>query len=303
MLRFYKQIWHYTGPSQVSLILLSLLVAALAAVPLQFQKDIINSLKPDLIIEDIFILCLGYLAIIITSNVLKFLLNYKSSVLGERTVKVIRQRVYSAQHSKLEQVRDPGTLTTIIAAEAEEVGRFVGAAIANPLLQVGTLVAIISYVALTQPYLGFFLVLIVAPQAAIVLILQKKVNSSVRKRTLVLRGATSAISSETLKNVQDVQADILADFDHIYTVRRKIFRLKLSMKFGMNLLNGIGLVGILMIGGVLMMNKGTDIGTVIASLAALDRINDPWRQLLNFYKELSSVRVKFDLIVGGASLS
>jgi ABC-type bacteriocin/lantibiotic exporter with double-glycine peptidase domain len=53
-----------------------------------------------------------------------------------------------------------------------------------------------------------------------------------------------------------------------------------------------------MIGGFLMMEGRSDIGTVVASISALEKINGPWRLLLNFYKELSSVRVKFDLIVG-----
>ncbi|WP_165798870.1 ABC transporter ATP-binding protein [Shimia abyssi] len=299
MLHFYKQIWLHTGRSQILLIILSLIVAALAAAPLQFQKDIINSLGPDLVVEQLLMLCLGYLGVITLSNIFKFMLNYRSSLLGEATIRMIRTRIYQSRYDPEARIkRDTGTLSTIIAAEAEEVGRFVGAAIANPLLQVGTLVSVISYVMATQPYLGVFLMLIVLPQLVIVLFLQERVNRRVKERTLTLRGATSEISKEDVEQLKAAQQGILDDFDEIYLTRRGIFRLKLSMKFAMNLLNGFGLVGILFIGGLLMMDGRSDVGTVVTAIAAQDKIRDPWRQLLNFYKELSSVRVKFDLIVG-----
>lgn len=300
MLKFYQRIWRATGRSQLALIALSLCVASLAAVPLRFQKDIINSFGPDLNVELLAWMCAGYLAVIIVTNLFKFALNYQSSLLGEATIRRIRAAIFRADQAEAMGAKNQnaGTVATIISAEAEEVGRFVGQAVANPLVQIGTLVSVIGYVASTQPYLGGFLMAIVAPQALLVYFLQEKVNRRVKERTIVLRHATGRISEDDVSNAQAAQIAILKDFDTIYETRRGIFRLKLSMKFAMNVLSGIGLVGILMIGGLLMMNNQTDIGTVVASIAALDKINGPWRLLLNFYKELSAVRVKYELIVG-----
>ncbi|WP_270730293.1 ABC transporter ATP-binding protein [Shimia sp. Alg240-R146] len=298
MWNFYARIWRNTGRAQLTLVVLSLIVAALAAAPLRFQKDIINSLGPDLQTNQLLYLCGGYLAVIVVTNIFKFALNYKSSVLGEDIIRRIRASIYGAHHNP-DTKRKPntGTLATIIAAEAEEVGRFVGQAVANPLLQIGTLVSVVSYVAATQPYLGGFLVLIILPQAAIVLFLQERVNRRVKERTIVLRQASSDISEEDLKNIHHVQEKTLQDFDQIFVIRRGIFKLKLSMKMAMNVISGIGLVGILLIGGLLMREGLSDVGTVVAAISALERINSPWRLLLNFYKELSAARVKFELIV------
>ncbi|GAA6178655.1 hypothetical protein NBRC116594_00930 [Shimia sp. NS0008-38b] len=302
MFKFYKRIWQVTGRVQVLLIVLSLVVAALAAVPLQFQKDIINSIGPDLDVNVLLSMCAGYFAVIAVTNLFKFLLNYRSSVLGEATIRRIRAAVYEARFGADKGLpiksESSGTVATILSAEAEEVGRFVGQAVANPLLQIGTLVSVVSFVAATQPYLGAFLVAIVLPQALIVLVLQEKVNTRVKSRTLVLRRATGAVSDQSLSDAAQISQDVLADFDEIYETRTGIFKLKLSMKFLMNLLSGAGLVGILLIGGLLMMHGRSDIGTVVASISALEKINSPWRLLLGFYKELSSVRVKYDLIVG-----
>ncbi len=302
MIRFYARILRATGKVQILLVALSLIVAALAAVPLQFQKDIINSLGPDLEVNSLIWMCGGYLAVIVVTNIFKFILNYRSNLLGEATIRRIRSAVYEARHDTSQELaiqkQSTGTIATIISAEAEEVGRFVGQALANPVVQLGTLVSVVSFVAATQPYLGGFLVAIVVPQALIVLLLQERVNRRVKERTIVLRHATGTLSEENLAEVKAAQQAVLDDFDEIYETRRGIFRLKLSMKFMMNILSGMGLVGILMIGGFLMMEGRADIGTVVASISALEKINGPWRLLLNFYKELSSVRVKFDLIVG-----
>ncbi|MGR3635926.1 MAG: ABC transporter transmembrane domain-containing protein [Shimia sp.] len=298
MWSFYARIWRSTGRAQILLVVLSLIVAALAAAPLRFQKDIINSLGPDLDTNILLMMCGGYLAVIVVTNIFKFILNYRSSLLGEDTIRRIRARIYGAHHDP-DAKRKPntGTLATIIAAEAEEVGRFVGQAVANPLLQVGTLFSVVSYVAATQPYLGAFLILIILPQAAIVLILQERVNRRVKERTIILRKASSEISDEEINEIHAVQQKIMDDFDEIFLTRRGIFKLKLSMKMAMNIISGIGLIGILLIGGLLMQRGLSDVGTVVASISALERINSPWRLLLNFYKELSAARVKFDLIV------
>ena len=69
------------------------------------------------------------------------------------------------------------------------------------------------------------------------------------------------------------------------------------MKFALNVINGLGTVGLLLIGGLLFMDGKTDIGSIVASLTALGRINDPWRELIAFYRQLSAVRVRFDLLV------
>ncbi|MCP4823976.1 MAG: ABC transporter ATP-binding protein, partial [Shimia sp.] len=77
---FYVRIWRNTARAQIYLVVLSLIVAALAAAPLQFQKDIINSLGPDLETNRLLLLCGGYLSVIVVTNIFKFALNYRSSL-------------------------------------------------------------------------------------------------------------------------------------------------------------------------------------------------------------------------------
>ncbi|MEM7464813.1 MAG: ABC transporter transmembrane domain-containing protein [Pseudomonadota bacterium] len=296
MVELYRRIWIVTGRQQIILIVLSLLVAALAAAPLQFQKDIINGLSESMQMQQLVLLCAGYMAVLALSSSLKFAMNYRSAILSEWVIKRIRNFIYEdnlGPESETDKAR--GTIVTMIAAEAEEVGNFAGEALATPLLQLGILVSVTLFVAVSQPYLGLFVVGVIVPQAVLVLTLQKFINRRVAQRVKVLRHSTGTISAQKVKEVQQAVID---DFNEIFETRRHIFKLKFSMKFAINLLQGAGIVGILLIGGIMFLDGKTDIGTVVASLTALAKVNDPWRALIAFYRNLSTVRVKFDLLVG-----
>ncbi len=295
MLELYRRIWKVTGRQQILLIVLSLAIAALAAVPLQFQKDIINGLGANMTKQHLLMLCAGYFGVLLLNSGLKFVANYRSSILSETVIRRIRKVVYNDRDDYIASGADErGKLVTIIAAEAEEVGKFAGESISAPVLQLGTLVSVTGYIAWTQPFLGLFLLGVIFPQAVIVLTLQKFVNERVRQRVRTLRHATSTITNDDIKQTQQT---ILDDFDEIYETRRGTYALKCSMKFALNLINGLGTVGILALGGFLMMAGKTDIGSIVASLSALGRINDPWRELIVFYRQLSAVRVQFDLLM------
>ena len=295
MFELYKRIWNATGRSQILLIILALAVAALAAVPLQYQKDIINGLGEAMSKQQLITLCAGYLGILLLNSGLKFVMNYRSSILSESVIQKIRKRIYNERDDYIASGADGrGKLVTIIAAEAEDVGKFAGEAIVSPVLQLGTLVSVTSYIAWTQPLLGLFLLGVIFPQAVIVLTLQRFVNERVRKRVKALRHATIEITN---KDIKQTQQTILDDFDEIYETRRGIYAFKFSMKFALNVINGLGTVGILLLGGFLFMDGKTDIGSIVASLSALGRINDPWHELVAFYRQLSAVRIRFDLLL------
>ena len=52
----------------------------------------------------------------------------------------------------------------------------------------------------------------------------------------------------------------------------------------------------LVVGGYLVLQGQTELGTIVAFLSGLDRINDPWNELVNFYREWSVTEVKYALI-------
>jgi ABC-type multidrug transport system fused ATPase/permease subunit len=298
MLELYQRIWLGTWPAQIVLVVLSLSIAALAAVPLQYHKDIINGLAGSMERHELLRLGAQFLGILVLSAAVKFVLGYRMSILCETAIRLVRTRIYLKQGNAREPgVDEPvqqGTLATMIAAEAEEVGKFVGAAVSTPVMQVGILVSVVAFIAANQPYLGLLAMGVVLPQALIVILLQKHINARIAERVTALRRATNRVVAEDIKGVEQA---ILSDFDAVYEARRGIYLLKQSSKFALNAINGIGIAGALVLGGWLVLEGQADIGIVVAAVAGLNRIAQPWRELIAFYRELSAVRVKFHLLL------
>jgi ABC-type bacteriocin/lantibiotic exporter with double-glycine peptidase domain len=298
LLDLYRAVWRVTGRQQLLLIGLSVTVAALAAAPLRFQQLVVNGLVAGGDVRRIAWLCGGFLAVSLLSSVLKFALNMRLSVLGERIVLLVRERLYSTSvaNSVLGVTGGPkrGTLVTMLAAEAEAVGSFAGSAIASPVMQLGTLISVISFILASQPWLGVLALGVVLPQAAIVVIMQRRLNRRVRQRVQSLRDASDRISESDLARVED---EVLADFRDVFETRRRIFFLKLSSKLALNAISIAGTVGILFLGGWLVVRGRSDVGTVMASLTGLMRIEAPWRELVGFFRTASTVRVKYAMLV------
>jgi ABC-type bacteriocin/lantibiotic exporter with double-glycine peptidase domain len=210
-------------------------------------------------------------------------------MLSENVIRRIRTSVYGNRSEK----QDRGALAVMISAEAEDVGRFAGSAMASPLIQLGTMVTVITFIAVNQPYLGLLVVFVVVPQALIAISVQQRINHRISYRIRVLRQATSRIAAEAVKSAGD---GVLHDFDEIYEARRKIFLFKFSSRFALNVITALGTVGVLVLGGTLVINGRTDIGIVVAAMSGLTRVAEPWRELLAFYRDLSSVRIKYELL-------
>jgi ABC-type bacteriocin/lantibiotic exporter with double-glycine peptidase domain len=287
-----------TGRRQPLLIVMAVAVAALAAVPLKFQQLVINGLVAGGDARSLVWLCLGFLGAVLLSAGLKFVLRLGIAHLGERVVLLIRQRLYGTyladSAAAVPDLPKRGTIVTMLAAEAELVGAFAGSAIAMPLVQVGTLLSVTAFILAQQPWLGLLVLAVVLPQALIVRALQARINARVRERVAALRRASDHISEADL---QAVEAAVNADFEEVYATRKKIFVLKLSSKLALQLISAMGVFGILLLGGLLVLDGRSDVGTVVASLTGLARLEGPWRELIAFFRSASTVRVKYELLV------
>ncbi len=292
MIQLYKIIWRVSGRRQLVLILLSLAVAGLSAVPLSYQKEIINALaNAEISAASLFRMCAEMMGVILLSLSLKWLVSYRSGTLGEDTIRLLRNRLY--QDSITTRAIPKGTLTTTISAEAEELGKFTGGAFSDPVVQLGTLIAVVGYIASSQPGLGLIALAMITPQVIVILITQRKVNELVARRVRILRGATDRIVQE---EHSDIEAAIEEEFDAIFETRRRMFVWKLSTKFVISMLNAAATVGVLVLGGWLVLQGRTDVGTVVAATMGLSRLQAPTSFLIAFYRQVSAARVKFELL-------
>jgi ABC-type bacteriocin/lantibiotic exporter with double-glycine peptidase domain len=294
---FYRLLWRQTKRTQFLLIGLSLAIAALASVPLYFQQKLINGLAYGISLHQVMVLGAQYAAVTLLAVGLKLCLQYRGAMLGEAIVRRIRGRIL-ATHAGRRRAGDTnrtadGTVVSMLTAESEYVGLFVGEAITTPLLELGTLLSILVFITVSEPLLGLFIVAVALPQAAIVVAAQRPVNALVKQRLELLREAADRTVDAANRWPEEA---ILATFDDVLHTRRRIHILKLSSKAALNALAALGVVGILVLGGWLVLRGATDVGTVVAALSGMSRIDRPWKNLVKFYRSLGTVLVRYGLL-------
>lgn len=297
MLKMYLAIWNHTARRQVLLIILSVLLALLSAAPLEIQKDMINHMVGETDFDALWWLAGAFLGVMALSSGLKLAVQYASAALGEDVIRVIRNRIYQRLvESRGSSDEGPGTGTsvTMISSEAEQIGVFAGDSFTLPLLQLGTLLTVVVYISAQSLILGLITAAVVIPQGLLTIFTQGWINSRVRERVANLREGTDRIAQSDLSRVEPEPGEC---FDRIYEARCGIFRIKLSTKFLMNLLNGAGMSAILLIGGYFVMQGRTDVGTVTVALTGLAKAVQPWRELLMFYRRASMVRVRYEVLI------
>jgi ABC-type multidrug transport system fused ATPase/permease subunit len=305
MFEFYRYVWLSTKRRQVPLILLAMLAAVLAMVPLELQRHIINTLagreRPDALL----VLCAGYLAAAWSISGLRYLLNTRSAGLGESAILILRRDVHRVGRSMLGGTRESkggadraGTLIAMIASEAEAVGKLIGECISTPLVQAGTLLSVLGYMLWTETELGVVVLLVAIPQVLITPLIQRRINALVKVRVGRLRDASDIVAEEMRPPAADRTPQILQAFEEIYGVRLRVFRLKFAMKLALNGLQSVSVFILLLVGGLMVLRGQTEIGIVVAFISGLDRIVEPLRELIAFLRATAVAKVQYDMIQG-----
>ena len=308
MREFYAYVWRSSASRQIILIILAAMAAVLAMAPLELQRHIINTLAGRETAERLAWLCGGYLIAALSLSGLKYTVNIKSAGLGEAMIRSLREQVFSSgSPSRSDETLDEaakdksGTLVTMISTEAEAVGKFVGDCISTPVVQAGTLLSVLGYMLYTEPRLGLVVLLIAVPQVFIVPLIQRRINVQVRERVRTLRHAGDLVVDNTQRSrasASGLSSEVRKAFETIYGVRLRVFKLKFGLKFLVSGLQSVGVFTLLFAGGMLVLNGKTEIGIVVAFISGLDRVLDPWRELIAFVRSTSAAKVQFDLIEG-----
>src|SRR5262249_50805868 len=252
-------------------------------------------------------LCGGYLIAALVIGGLKYIVNIRSAGLGEFTIRSLREEVLRHSSSAANRDATPGetrkngsgALVTTISSQAEAVGKFVGDCISTPIVQAGTLVSVLSYMLYTEPRLGLVVLFIAVPQLFIVPIIQRRINVHVRERSHTLVHAGDLIVDPALRPISSVGSlgsEISQAFETIYLARLAVFKLKFGLKFLISALQSTAVFVLLFAGGIMVLNGKTEIGIVVAFISGLDRVLEPWREMIAFLRSTSAARGQFDLI-------
>jgi ABC-type multidrug transport system fused ATPase/permease subunit len=292
-------IWKLSAPHQVGLCALSVTAFALSAVPLELQRRIVNDAIAKGALDTIIWLALAYGGVALLEGAVKLWLNIYRSWVSEVTVRKLRKGI-GALTARAVAREDPamrgGVSISMILSESEPIGGFAGVCISEPLLQGGILLSVFGYLTYLHPWMALLSIAVFSPQLVFVPLMQGAINRRAEQRIHTLRQVSGGIVDASAR---DGALEAAAQEEHIHQVYRLnmgIFKLKFSMHFLMNLMHHLGVATVLGVGGWYAVQGKIEVGTVVAFVSGLAKVNDPWSDVINWYREMAVVRVRYRLV-------
>jgi ABC-type multidrug transport system fused ATPase/permease subunit len=287
-----------SGRHQIALAALSVAVFGLSSVPLELQRRIVNDAIKSGATDTILWLAVAYGGVALLEQALKLVLNVYRSWVSEDAVRTLRKTLEDNEDSDSPDGGEAGTRTAMAVAEAEPIGGFVGMAISEPLLQAGILLSVIGYMAYLEPWTLVLSAGYLLPQALFVPAMQQAINQRAEARIKTLRRVGGDIVETGTPDDERVE--------RVFTLNMGIYKIKYGMNLLMNLAYAVAVAIALGVGGWFAVAGRIDVGTVVAVVAGLGKLKDPWSDLVSWGRELSVDSVKYRLFidaVGGRGLA
>ncbi|WP_205470700.1 ABC transporter ATP-binding protein [Breoghania sp. L-A4] len=316
----FRFIWKYSARQQLYIVLITVLSFPALYTMLEVPKLIVNDAiqggpGPRTFfgiefaqVPYLMALCLGFLSLVVINNAVKYVLNVYKGQTGERMLRRLRfdlfQRVLRFRLPQFRRVSS-SEIIPMITAEVEDLGGFIGDAVAVPAYQGGTLIVYITFIFAQDPLLGAAAISLYPVQAYIIPKLQKRVIQLSRMRVRNVRAVADKIG-ESINGATEIHAndtsvlhmaEVSARLHTNYDIRYAIFKRKYMIKFVNNFMNQLTPFFFYSIGGYLVIRGQISFGALVAVLAAYKDLAGPWKELLAYYQILADVNVKYQAVI------
>ena len=316
----FRFIWKYSKKQQLVILFITTLSFPLLYIMLELPKLIVNDAiqghgfprnVAGFELEQIpylLVLCFAFLCLVFLNNGVKYTLNVYKGLTGERMLRRLRydlfQRVLRFRLPQFRRVSS-GEIIPMITSEVEDLGGFIGDAIAVPAFQGGTLLVYLGFIFVQDPLLGLAAIALYPAQGYIIPKLQRRVVLLARERVRNVRSIADRVG-EGISGVGEIHANDtsawhLADLSNRlhtnFTIRYEIFRRKYMIKFLNNLINQLTPFFFYSIGGYLVIKGNLSFGALVAVLAAYKDLAGPWKELLDYYQTQADCSVKYETVI------
>jgi ABC-type bacteriocin/lantibiotic exporter with double-glycine peptidase domain len=165
-----------------------------------------------------------------------------------------------------------------------------------PLLNAGLVATMLVYMAVVAPILAAVSLALLLPAVYFVPRIQRHINALAERRTTELRALGDDLVNAG-ENGSDGATETRSNHrvDLIFRLRSRIYMLKFLAKGLTNLVGHLGPFAIVTVGGWLVIEGRTEIGTIVAFISANERLLGPTRDLLSFYRQWQVARVQYRL--------
>ena len=117
--------------------------------------------------------------------------------------------------------------------------------------------------------------------------MQRAINRRAAERVKTLRGVGGDIVANGVPEEHGIQ--------RVFELNMGIYKIKFSMNLAMNFMYHAAVAIALGVGGLLVVRNHLQVGTVVAVVSGLGKLNDPWGDLVNWGREFSVDAVKYRL--------
>ena len=259
-------------------------------------------------VEYLLVLCAAFLGLVLVNGGFKYFLNVYRGVVGERMLRRLRYDLFvRLLRFPLPRFRrtSQGELVSTIVAETDPLGGYIGDSIALPAFQGGMLITLLIFMFIEDPVLGVAAIALYPVQMWLIPKLQRKLNARKKERIRLARALSERIG-EVVTGIREIhthdtsrleRADYTERVGEIYRVRVLIYRLKFFIKFLNNFIAQITPFFFYSIGGYLVIEGDLTFGSLVAVIAAYEKLADPWKELLNFYQVKEDAKGKYELLL------
>jgi ABC-type multidrug transport system fused ATPase/permease subunit len=285
---------------QLLLVALTVAVFLIEIVPLELQRRIVDNLVKDRPYSRVVVLCAVYAGVVLVQGGIKLGLNVYRGWVGERAIRDLRHRIHSvmeAPPTSSPAAEAQGIAVSMIVAEVDPIGGFLGGSVSEPLLQGGILASVLAYLIHIDPWMALGAFALFVPQFFFVPLMQAAVNRRAGTRIRILRQLGIGV-------IDRANGHFRADdqrIDRVFSLDMGIFRFKFTMNFLMNLCSHLQIVSALLIGGWWVHIDRLELGGVVAFISGISRLTDPWGDLVNYFRDLTVTQVKYRLLANAVN--
>jgi ABC-type multidrug transport system fused ATPase/permease subunit len=266
------------------------------AAPLELQRRIVNDALQRRDFGTIGNLALAYFGVALVQRGIKLAMNVYRAWVSENSTRYLRSIFLATEGRTTDREAGlrSGVDISIVLAEADPIGNFVGISFSEPLLQCGVLISLLAYMTYLEPWMAVLALGALLPQILYVPAMQNAINRRATARILTLR----AVSTTLNRGIPGANATPrqLKRAERVFDLNMGIYKIKYLMDFLMNGSFHLSMTGILALGGYYVAVGKIDAGSVIACTAGLSRMSDPWGDLVNWFRNLRVTQARYSLI-------
>jgi len=294
-------IWSVSWRQQLLIVALALTVAALDVVPLELQRRIIDGAIGAGSVSALVTLCIVYFGVIAVHAITKHALRVFQGAVAEDVLRSARARLYCAstpvegeeddagQDDEGADDEQGGKRVAVLGQEIEQIAVFSGNAFGEAAVQIATIIGLVGYMVVTEPLLAAISLPFLLPQAVAVPAIQTRINR---------------LSADRVEERRELNAAVIDDDDERFLRSGRVLRMlgvnvawwKSLARLLVNAFNALAPLAVLAVGGWLAIRGDTSIGTIVAFVSGFQRLADPAKHLLDYYRAASLTQTRYRLV-------